>query len=128
MGFAILDFRFAICGTIAKPRFPMNEAEVKNRTKQADESAYWMELVIDGGLLPKTKVDALRQEACELDGYYGVVAAFREWSPLNRKSKSKIANCLTIHTQRLHGIDARARRAAASRRTRPPRPMSMGRQ
>jgi four helix bundle protein len=34
--------------------------------EEADESAYWMELIIDGGLLPKAKVDALRQEACEL--------------------------------------------------------------
>ena len=34
--------------------------------EEADESAYWMKLIIDGGLLPKAKVDALRQEACEL--------------------------------------------------------------
>jgi four helix bundle protein len=34
--------------------------------EEADESAYWMELIIDGGLLPGSKVDALRQEACEL--------------------------------------------------------------
>ena len=34
--------------------------------EEADESAYWMELIIDGGLLPEAKVDALRQEACEL--------------------------------------------------------------
>jgi four helix bundle protein len=34
--------------------------------EEADESAYWMELIIDGSLLPKAKVDALQQEACEL--------------------------------------------------------------
>jgi four helix bundle protein len=34
--------------------------------EEADESAYCMELIIDGGLLPTAKVDALRQEACEL--------------------------------------------------------------
>ena len=34
--------------------------------EEADESAYWMELIIDGGLLMKNKADALRQEACEL--------------------------------------------------------------
>jgi four helix bundle protein len=34
--------------------------------EEADESAYWMELIIDGGFMPKAKVDALRQEACEL--------------------------------------------------------------
>jgi four helix bundle protein len=34
--------------------------------EEADESAYWMELIVDGGLLMKNKVDALRQEAGEL--------------------------------------------------------------
>ncbi|MCI0533603.1 MAG: four helix bundle protein [Verrucomicrobiales bacterium] len=34
--------------------------------EEADESAYWMELIMDGGLLPKAKVDPLPQEACEL--------------------------------------------------------------
>jgi len=34
--------------------------------EEAAESAYWMELITDGGLLPKSKVDALRQEASEL--------------------------------------------------------------
>jgi four helix bundle protein len=34
--------------------------------EEADESAYWMELVIDGGLLPKARVTALHREACEL--------------------------------------------------------------
>jgi four helix bundle protein len=34
--------------------------------EEADESAYRMELIVDGGLLMKNKVDALRQEACEL--------------------------------------------------------------
>jgi four helix bundle protein len=34
--------------------------------EEADESAFWLELIIDGGLLVKNKVDALRQEACEL--------------------------------------------------------------
>ena len=34
--------------------------------EEADESASWMELIIDGGRLVKVKVDTLRQEACEL--------------------------------------------------------------
>jgi four helix bundle protein len=34
--------------------------------EEADESAYWMELIVDGGLLIKKKVDALWREACEL--------------------------------------------------------------
>ena len=39
--------------------------------EEADESAYWMELIIDGGLLRKNRVDALRQEACELTAARG---------------------------------------------------------
>ena len=34
--------------------------------EEADESAYWLELIADGGLLPKPQVDPLRQEAAEL--------------------------------------------------------------
>jgi four helix bundle protein len=34
--------------------------------EEADESAYWLELIIDGGLMSKRRVDALWQEACEL--------------------------------------------------------------
>src|SRR5437868_9945064 len=34
--------------------------------EEADESAYWMELIIDGGFLLKAIVDALRQVAGEL--------------------------------------------------------------
>lgn len=34
--------------------------------EEADESAYWMELIIAGGLLPKHRVSPLHQEACEL--------------------------------------------------------------
>jgi four helix bundle protein len=34
--------------------------------EEADESAYWMELIIDAGLLKANRVAALRQEADEL--------------------------------------------------------------
>jgi len=34
--------------------------------EEADESAYWMELIIEAGLLPTTRVAALHQEANEL--------------------------------------------------------------
>src|SRR5216117_627594 len=34
--------------------------------EEADESAYWMELIIEAGCLKKDQVDPLRQEACEL--------------------------------------------------------------
>jgi four helix bundle protein len=34
--------------------------------EEADESAFWMELIIEGGLLPASKVEALLKEANEL--------------------------------------------------------------
>ena len=34
--------------------------------EEADESAFWMELIIDGGLLPAGKVAGLLEEAGEL--------------------------------------------------------------
>lgn len=34
--------------------------------EEADESAFWMELITEGDLLPETKVTALHQEADEL--------------------------------------------------------------
>lgn len=34
--------------------------------EEADESAFWLELIVEGGLLPSTKVAALLQEASEL--------------------------------------------------------------
>jgi four helix bundle protein len=34
--------------------------------EEADESAYWMELIIDGNLMPKRRVENLLQEANEL--------------------------------------------------------------
>jgi four helix bundle protein len=34
--------------------------------EEADESAYWMELVVAGGLLEPARVEPLHREACEL--------------------------------------------------------------
>src|SRR6059058_5221836 len=34
--------------------------------EEADETAFWLELIIEGGLLPEAKVLALHQEANEL--------------------------------------------------------------
>jgi hypothetical protein len=34
--------------------------------EEADESAFWMELIVDGGPLPSGQVSALSQEAMEL--------------------------------------------------------------
>ncbi len=35
-------------------------------TEESDESAFWMELIMEGSLLPATRVQALHQEASEL--------------------------------------------------------------
>jgi four helix bundle protein len=53
----------AACRGRSKAEF---SARLGTAEEEADESAYWMELIIDGSLLPKAKVEALRQEACEL--------------------------------------------------------------
>src|ERR1035437_8129027 len=34
--------------------------------EEADESGYWMELIVEGGLMPKTKVESLLAEANEI--------------------------------------------------------------
>lgn len=43
--------------------------------EEADESAYWMELIVEGGLLAEGQVRALHQEADELTA---IVAASRK--------------------------------------------------
>ena len=43
--------------------------------EEADESAYWMELIVEGGLLKKQLVDSLLQEASEL---VAIMAASRK--------------------------------------------------
>jgi four helix bundle protein len=49
--------------------------------EEADESGFWMELIIDGELLPLRKVSALLQEAGELTA---VMAASRISASRNR--------------------------------------------
>jgi len=34
--------------------------------EEADETAFWLELIMDGGMLPKAKLEELHQEADEL--------------------------------------------------------------
>lgn len=54
--------------------------------EEADESAYWMELVIESCMLSKDKVEALLREANEITA---IIAASRKTvkSSVNRKSK-----------------------------------------
>ncbi len=59
--------------------------------EEADESAFWMELIIEGGILPPEKVNALLKEANELVGIMAssrITAARRKESAIaNRKSE-----------------------------------------
>ncbi len=52
--------------------------------EEADESAFWMELAAEHGLLPAGKVEPLRREADELTAI--MVASRRTLSSSNRKS------------------------------------------
>lgn len=49
--------------------------------EEADESGFWMELIVDGELLPAAKVSALLQEASELTA---IMAASRISASRNR--------------------------------------------
>jgi len=50
--------------------------------EEADESAYWMELIIEGEILPATKVEALHAEAVELTA---IMAASRLTASRNKR-------------------------------------------
>jgi len=56
--------------------------------EEADESAYWMELIIDAGLLPKARVEPLHREACELTAIMAASRISAARNPIaNRKSQ-----------------------------------------
>jgi len=56
--------------------------------EEADESAYWMELIIEGNLLQKSAVEPLLKEANEI---VAIMAASRK-SAARKREKSQIAN------------------------------------
>jgi len=41
-------------------------SKIGNVIEESDESCYWMELIIEGGMLPEEKVGALLKEANEI--------------------------------------------------------------
>ncbi len=57
--------------------------------EEADESAFWLELIIEGGLLPAVKVQALLSEANEL---VAIMAASRKSAAQVTNRKSTIGN------------------------------------
>jgi len=56
--------------------------------EEADESAFWLELIVESGLMKGTRVKALQQEADEL---VAIVCASRK-SASSRRGQSKISN------------------------------------
>lgn len=71
----------AACRSRSKAEFI---AKIGTVEEEADESAYWMELIIESGLIKPTLVNALLQEANEL---VAIMASSRISA-----SKSQIAN------------------------------------
>jgi four helix bundle protein len=62
--------------------------------EEADESAFWMELIVDGGLMGKDRVERLLQEADELVAIMvsSRKSADRSARPRIKNRKSKIEN------------------------------------
>ncbi|WP_447974574.1 four helix bundle protein [Nitrospira sp. Kam-Ns4a] len=52
--------------------------------EEADESSYWLELIIEGGLMPKDRVTPLLQEADEL---VAIMVASKRTAKDNRRSE-----------------------------------------
>lgn len=57
----------AACRSRSKPEFI---AKIGTVAEEADESAFWMELIMEGGLLKSENVSALHQEAEELTAIF----------------------------------------------------------
>jgi four helix bundle protein len=56
--------------------------------EEADESAYWVELIIDAGLLAKRRVESLHREACKLTAIMAASRISAARNPIaNRKSQ-----------------------------------------
>lgn len=71
----------AACRSRSKPEFIAKLGIVE---EEADESAYWMELIIEGGLMEKKLIEPLLQEANEL---VSIIVASRK-SAASRNSLS----------------------------------------
>ena len=78
----------AACRGRSRPEFISKLGTVE---EEADESALWLELIIDGGLMSATKVRPLHSEATQLVAITAtsrITARNNHWSSIaNRKSK-----------------------------------------
>ncbi len=92
------NYRASCCRSRSKAEFI---AKIGIVTEEADECAFWMELIVEGGLLKPERVSPLRQEAEELTAIF--TASGRTAKQNNQKSsirnpESKIRNSQsTIH-------------------------------
>jgi four helix bundle protein len=75
-------------------------AKLRIVEEEADESAYWMELLIESGLIPEAQLSGLLQETNEIIAM--TVASIRtlqkrdRGSPFNRQSKTRPELCRRI--------------------------------
>jgi len=74
----------AACRSRSKAEFI---AKIGIVAEEADESAFWLELIIDGGLLKRDQVEPLRQEATELTAIFTASGRTAKQNP-----QSKIHN------------------------------------
>jgi four helix bundle protein len=65
-------------------------AKIGTVAEEADESAFWMELIVEGGLLKPDLVDPLRREAEELTAIF---TASGRTARLNPQSKIQNPRC-----------------------------------
>jgi four helix bundle protein len=65
-------------------------AKLGNVEEELDESAYWMEIIVDTGMKPLKLVEPLSEEADELLRI--VVSSIKSTRPAIRNPKSKIQN------------------------------------
>ncbi len=56
--------------------------------EEADESSFWMELLIESGIMPESKLKSLYEESVELTKVFAVT---RETSNLNKVKKKNIS-------------------------------------
>ncbi len=75
----------AACKARSKAEFISRLGTVE---EEADESAFWLELIIEGGLLSEKRIRSLLTEACEL---VAITASSRK-TAASALAKSQIAN------------------------------------
>ena len=75
----------AACRARSKPEFLAKLGTVE---EEADESAFWLELIIEGRLLPEKLITPLLEESSELVA----IAAASKKTALSRLFRSQIAN------------------------------------